>query len=177
MDQVPWPKLRDRLIHRQDKYGTAEFRHLHTASLSVNWPHSPMNALIFRHDHDEVVMSPEFEAHINRLDSWSLGPRFAARYPELEPLCSFGPQGVVHAVPAQGMPGRGMAPQGLPGQGMPGQGMPGHGVPGQGIPGPEMSAQGMPGQGLQGQSMAGHGMAGQGLHAQGIPGQGMPGPA
>lgn len=88
MDQVPWPKLRDRLIHNQDKYSTPEFRHLHTASLSVNWPFRPMDALIFRPE--EVVMSPAFERHISRLESWSLGPRFAARYPELEPLCSFG---------------------------------------------------------------------------------------
>lgn len=47
-----------------------------------------MDALSFRAD--EVVMSPAFERHVNRLESWSLGPRFAARYPELEALCNFG---------------------------------------------------------------------------------------
>lgn len=88
MDQVPWPKLRDRLIHNQDRYGTPEFRHLHTAGLSVNWPYRPLAALSYRAD-GEVVMDPAFERHINRLESWSLGPRFAARYPELEELCLF----------------------------------------------------------------------------------------
>ena len=63
-----------------------------------------MDALIFFR-HDEVVMSPAFERHINRLESWSLGPRFAARYPELEGLCNFGGMG------QGGMAGQGMSAQ------------------------------------------------------------------
>ena len=96
VDQMPWPKLRDHVIHHQAIYATDEYQELFTASLSVNWPYDPFDALVFRPD--EVTMAPLFEEHIYRLENWSLGPWFAQRYPELKPYCKF-------AIPAdqQGM--------------------------------------------------------------------------
>jgi hypothetical protein len=82
IDQIPWGKLRDRIINNQEVYATDEFRHLFMVSLSVNWPYRPMDALVYQGD--EVVMNPVFERHVNRLENWSLGPEFANRYPELQ---------------------------------------------------------------------------------------------
>ncbi len=87
MDQIPWPKLRDRVITDQATYGTIEFQQNFTASTTINWPYRPMDALVFQND--EVLMNPVFERHIQCLDNWSIGAPFATRYPELAGCCNF----------------------------------------------------------------------------------------
>ncbi|KAI9705852.1 MAG: hypothetical protein M1836_005258 [Candelina mexicana] len=87
MDQIPWPKLRDRVITEQATYNTIEFQTNFTASTTINWPYRPMDALVFQND--EVLMNPVFERHIQCLDNWSIGAPFATRYPELAGCCKF----------------------------------------------------------------------------------------
>jgi hypothetical protein len=82
MDQIPWPRLRDRVINNQDVYSNQEFQEIFTSNISINWPHPPGEALVLQNS--EVRMNPIFERHVIRLESWSLGPSFAQRYPELK---------------------------------------------------------------------------------------------
>jgi hypothetical protein len=111
IDQIPWGKLRDRIINNQSLYATDEFQQLYTANISVNWPYRPIDTIVFHGD--EIRISPLFEKHIMNLSNWSLGTGFAQRYPELSSTCRFsGFSPEVGTDPGMGM-GMGMGMGGI----------------------------------------------------------------
>lgn len=83
--QIPFGKLRDRIIANQDKYATDEFQELYSSSMSINWPKEPIDILVF--DGNDVRVSDEFARHCTTLANWSLGEPFSRRYPELTDCC------------------------------------------------------------------------------------------
>jgi hypothetical protein len=85
VSQIPFGKLRDRIIENQETYATEEFQTLYTASLSLNWPRDPTDILVF--DGNDVRASDEFVRHCTFLGNWSLGAPFSLRYPELSDCC------------------------------------------------------------------------------------------
>jgi hypothetical protein len=87
IDQIPWGKLRDKIINNQELYATDEFQQIYNASLNVNWPFQPVDVMAFVGD--EVRVTEVFERHILRLENWSLDAPFAQRYPELRNDCRF----------------------------------------------------------------------------------------
>jgi hypothetical protein len=83
--QIPFGKLRDKIIANQEKYATQEFRTLYSASMSINWPKDPVDLLVF--DGNDIRVSDEFARHCTTLANWSLGEPFSMRYPELADCC------------------------------------------------------------------------------------------
>ena len=79
-----WPKLRNRVVERQDLYANDEFLFLYTSGLNSNWPYSIAEALHF--ESADVRISEVFERHVLDLDHWSLDILFTNRYPELRDL-------------------------------------------------------------------------------------------
>ena len=84
--QIPFGKLRDRVIANQDKFANDEFQTLYCVSLSLNWPRDPMD--IFLLDGNDVKLSDEFVRHCTTLMNWTLGEPFSRRYPELADCCN-----------------------------------------------------------------------------------------
>lgn len=87
--QMPFGKLRDRVIANQDMYATDEFQALYLVSMSINWPKQPLDILTM--EGDDVRVSDEFERHCSTLANWTLGEPFSSRYPELADCCKFTP--------------------------------------------------------------------------------------
>lgn len=87
VSQMPFGKLRDRVIANQETYATDEFQALYSASMSINWPKDPMEILVS--DGNDVRVSDEFAGHCTTLANWSLGEPFTRRYPELADCCRF----------------------------------------------------------------------------------------
>ena len=88
VSQIPWPKLRDKVIRSQHQYATEEFQELYTISLSVNWPYHDVDVLMF--ENGEVRATHMFESHVMKLENWSLNAPFSTRFPELGEFCKFG---------------------------------------------------------------------------------------
>lgn len=93
--------MRDRVINNQSTYDSNEFMSYYTREICCNWPYRPMDVLVFHggaptfaggsmaaDEIGEVTISPVFEAHIRNQESWSIGPGFVQRYPELVGLCN-----------------------------------------------------------------------------------------
>lgn len=85
--QIPFGKLRDKIIANQDEYATDEFRALYSVSMSINWPKQPIDILVV--EGDDLTVSDEFARHCSVLENWSLGEPFTRRYPELADYCRF----------------------------------------------------------------------------------------
>jgi hypothetical protein len=85
IDHLPWPRMRDRLVrdYSPRDYLFDNFLVPFTATLSVNWPYEPTDALLSSPDSDDLLINPVFERHLRSLENWSLGPAFAAAYPRL----------------------------------------------------------------------------------------------
>lgn len=86
IDHLPWPRMRDRLVREYSprEYLFDNFITPFTASLSVNWPYEPMDALLLSDsERDEWSINPVFERHLRMLDNWSLGGQFAGAFPRL----------------------------------------------------------------------------------------------
>jgi hypothetical protein len=85
IDHLPWPKMRDRLVrdYSPREYLFDNFITPFTATLNVNWPYEPTDALLSNPDTDEWSINPVFERHLRSLENWSLGPAFASAYPRL----------------------------------------------------------------------------------------------
>lgn len=83
IDQLPWPRMRDRLVrdYSPREYLFDNFITPFTATLSVNWPYDPSEAVLLADD--DWVINPVFERHLRNLENWSLGPAFANAYPRL----------------------------------------------------------------------------------------------
>ncbi|KAI0968304.1 hypothetical protein F4678DRAFT_464375 [Xylaria arbuscula] len=91
VDFMQFPQLRDAMalgIVNIDPFREefdADFR----CSLSVNWPRS--RSIIVVNDSFDVVLNPDFEAHVCIFENWTLDSRFACKYPMLAPLVNIRP--------------------------------------------------------------------------------------
>jgi Domain of unknown function (DUF3425) len=87
MDLPPWGEFRDKIIENQDKYDNAEFQNLYAMNLNVNFPHDPMEALIFKDG--KIMVSPTLDRHWRDISNISMKKPFADRYPEFRDVCRF----------------------------------------------------------------------------------------
>jgi hypothetical protein len=87
MDLPPWPKFRDKIIENQHIYGTPEFQLCYVSNFTINWPHDPLQALVFKDGH--ITISPKLERHISTLEPMSMKKAFADKYPEFRDVCIF----------------------------------------------------------------------------------------
>ncbi|KAK5951760.1 hypothetical protein OHC33_007052 [Knufia fluminis] len=83
MDHLPWPRMRDRLVHNHDAYPFEHWFLPFTSGLSVNWPYEPVDCLISTGDQEAPTLNPVFERHIYRLENWTVGPQFKVAFPAL----------------------------------------------------------------------------------------------
>lgn len=83
MDHLPWPRMRDKLVHNHADYQFESWFLPFTSGLSVNWPYEAHDCLISTGDPEDPIINPVFERHIYRLDNWTLGPMFTAAFPAL----------------------------------------------------------------------------------------------
>ncbi|KAI5300824.1 hypothetical protein KEM55_004666 [Ascosphaera atra] len=84
MDYVVFPRMRERLVSDHTRYPFASWFIPYTATLSVNWPYEPTDALLATADCDELLINPVFEQHLRDLKNWSLGPAFVQALPQLK---------------------------------------------------------------------------------------------
>ncbi|KAE8446340.1 hypothetical protein EG329_012089 [Mollisiaceae sp. DMI_Dod_QoI] len=87
MDLPPWGKFREKVIENQDKYDNVEFQNDYASNLSVNFPHDPMKALIFKNG--QIIISPVLDKHISDIRNMSMKKPFADKYPEFSDVCRF----------------------------------------------------------------------------------------
>ena len=87
MDNIPWPRMRDRIIHNSDDYKFDNWFVPFTTGLSVNWPYEEHDCLIITEGGGEPLLNPVFERHILRLENWSIGPQFVRAFPDLADTC------------------------------------------------------------------------------------------
>lgn len=83
VDQLPWPRMRDRMVHLYPSIALEHFFIPYTTTLSLNWPYDPSDTLLSLPDSDELSINPVFERHLRDLNNWSLGPAFAKAFPAL----------------------------------------------------------------------------------------------
>ncbi|KAI9851143.1 MAG: hypothetical protein M1838_004352 [Thelocarpon superellum] len=83
IDHLPWPRMRDRLVRDYDQYPFDDFFVPFTKTISVNWPHDPMETFVPSSEPEQVIINPVFERHIRDLKNWSVGPAFATAFPRL----------------------------------------------------------------------------------------------
>ena len=81
--------MRDKLVGYYHEYAFEKWFISHTSKLSVNWHHESPNCLLSTGGGgvEELGISPIFDRHIMRLETWSLGSAFARPHPELEDTC------------------------------------------------------------------------------------------
>lgn len=84
---LAWPKLRDKVVNNQHLYATDEFRDLIALTTNINWKHRDID--ILKLEDGRLRITPMFERHVCKLESWSLNAQFAQRYPELRDCCRF----------------------------------------------------------------------------------------
>lgn len=88
---LPHPSMRRKLIMARTPGTRVKFDDFFvtfTYTVNVNWPYPPSTCTVVTpaanpEDPPSVDISPAFEEHVRRLESWSLGPEFAATFPEL----------------------------------------------------------------------------------------------
>ncbi|KAF3909211.1 hypothetical protein ABW20_dc0102477 [Dactylellina cionopaga] len=83
-DHMPWPMTRDEMAKHPEKYNNTEFSIPYTGTLSVNWPYDPLDT-VMEQSPGEFVINPVFEAHIRKIENWSVGSKFAELYADLKP--------------------------------------------------------------------------------------------
>lgn len=83
VDHLPWPRMRDRMVHLYPSITLENFFIPYTTTLSLNWPYDPSDTLLSLPDSDELSINPVFERHLRDLNNWSLGPAFAKAFPAL----------------------------------------------------------------------------------------------
>lgn len=83
VDHLPWPRMRDRMVHLYPSIALENFFIPYTTTLSLNWPYDPSDTLLSLPDSDELSINPVFERHLRDLNNWSLGPAFAKAFPAL----------------------------------------------------------------------------------------------
>lgn len=83
VDHIPWPRMRDRMVHLYPTIALENFFIPYTTTLSLNWPYDPSDTLLSLPDSDELSINPVFERHLRDLSNWTLGPAFAKAFPML----------------------------------------------------------------------------------------------
>ncbi|MCJ1422806.1 hypothetical protein MMC29_000686 [Sticta canariensis] len=83
VDHLPWPRMRDRMVHLYPNIALENFFIPYTTTLSLNWPYDPSDTLLSLPDSDELSINPVFERHLRDLNNWTLGPAFAKAFPML----------------------------------------------------------------------------------------------
>ena len=83
VDHLPWPRMRDRMVHLYPSIALENFFVPYTTTLSLNWPYDPSDTLLSLPDSDELSINPVFERHLRDLSNWTLGPAFAKAFPLL----------------------------------------------------------------------------------------------
>lgn len=83
VDHIPWPRMRDRMVHLYPNIALENFFIPYTTTLSLNWPYDPSDTLLSLPDSDELSINPVFERHLRDLNNWTLGSAFAKAFPML----------------------------------------------------------------------------------------------
>ncbi len=83
IDHLPWPYMRDKMVHTYQNYPFENFFIPFTTTLSLNWPYEDADTLLSIPESDEFMINPVFERHLRNLQNWSLGPAFARAFPAL----------------------------------------------------------------------------------------------
>lgn len=83
IDHLPWPHMRDKMVHTYRNYPFENFFIPFTTTLSLNWPYEDTDTLLSIPESDEFMINPVFESHLRNLHNWSLGPAFATAFPGL----------------------------------------------------------------------------------------------
>lgn len=83
VDHLPWPRMRDRMVHLYPNIALENFFIPYTTTLSLNWPYDPSDTLLSLPDSDELSINPVFERHLRDLNNWTLGSAFAKAFPML----------------------------------------------------------------------------------------------
>jgi len=83
IDHLPWPRMRDKMVHTYQSYPFENFFIPFTTTLSLNWPYEPTDTLLSNPESEELMINPVFERHLRNLHNWSLGPAFAKAFPAL----------------------------------------------------------------------------------------------
>ncbi|KAG9242121.1 hypothetical protein BJ878DRAFT_517102 [Calycina marina] len=87
MDLPPWPSFRDKVISDQAQYDNDEFQSDYASNLSVNFPHNPMEALVF--EDGRIMVSRLMDRHLSNIKNMSMKLPFALKYPEFKDVCRF----------------------------------------------------------------------------------------
>ncbi|CAI7650581.1 unnamed protein product [Penicillium crustosum] len=77
IDNIPWPRVRDILIQKPDRYPFAVFSELYSQYVSINWPFDPEDIVV--DTGDGPSLNTIFEKHIQRLSNW-VAPRQFREY-------------------------------------------------------------------------------------------------
>jgi hypothetical protein len=83
IDHLPWPEMREELVQHYHRYPFENFFVPFTKTMSVNWPHAPMDIFLPRQGQRDLRISPQFEAHMRDITNWSLGSSFKKQFPML----------------------------------------------------------------------------------------------
>lgn len=87
-DYLPWQHLRKHLCLNEKEVNFGDFFVPYCATLSLNWPFPDDHVLVpGPSERDEgrrdLIMNPEFEDHLRKLENWSLGNDFKNVFPHL----------------------------------------------------------------------------------------------
>ncbi|KAJ5515006.1 hypothetical protein N7463_004558 [Penicillium fimorum] len=77
VDNIPWPRVRDILIQKPDRYPFAVFSELYSEHVNINWPYDPEDIVV--ETDDGPSLNTIFEKHIQRLSNW-IAPRQFREY-------------------------------------------------------------------------------------------------
>ena len=83
IDNLPWPRMRDKMVQVYPKIPFDNFFIPYTTTLSLNWPYEASDCLLSVPGSEELSINPVFEQHLRDLNNWSLGPAFAKAFPIL----------------------------------------------------------------------------------------------
>lgn len=82
---LQFPKLRDKVIERQDLYATSKFLSLYPQSLRIHWPFDDIDTI----NPENGQATDIFMKHFLNIGNWSLTEPFTQVYPELISVCRY----------------------------------------------------------------------------------------
>ncbi|KAL4805665.1 hypothetical protein BDV18DRAFT_152413 [Aspergillus unguis] len=93
IDFLPWPGLRDRLIHKADQ--KQDPRHsviMYMRSIHFRWPED--QEFIFTNENGELMPTQSFENGLYAYENWQVSSEWAAMFPKLKKYVNIGDGGV-----------------------------------------------------------------------------------
>ncbi|KAL8721852.1 MAG: hypothetical protein Q9225_001566 [Loekoesia sp. 1 TL-2023] len=87
VDHIPWPRMRDRMVHLYPDIPLDNFFIPYTTTLSLNWNYEDSDTLLSMPGSDEFSINPVFERHLRDLGNWTLGSAFEKAFPKLADTC------------------------------------------------------------------------------------------